>query len=399
MTMPNSAKIDSQLAVLVIGIFLCSLAYFIVMPLVPLMISNFENQKNIELWAGMVMGVSALVSAAVNPIWGHISAKYGAKSMLLKASFGLSLTYFFTPFATSLPQLFLLRCLNGLMAGYIPAALAMISKDAMSTKIGKSMAYVSIAQAAGTLCGPAIGGFLSAKFGIHASFNMAAVMVLICGLLSLVYLKNVQFNTDNYNISLKKSIKIMVQSTTIRNAILFTFFIYILGSTLQPIIPLQIKALTLNPTQTSIYLGGIYSTGGAVSLIFGLLWGRATDKWGLKKILPIVFAGGFVSCLLLFSSTSIVGFTLSFAVYSVFSCALGIIANINIAKSASEKNLAMAFSINHTGAQLGNALGPVLGGFIATAFALSGTFIFTSALFLIAIVILFHFFLNKNVVE
>lgn len=379
-----------QIMTLVAGIFLSSVSFFIVMPLVPLMVARFEHQNDIEVWSGLVMGVSFFVSAIATPFWGTLATKYGARLMLLRASFGLCLTYFLTPFAVTLPQLFLLRCLNGLMAGFVPAALAMISASTEKGKLGKVMSFVTMAQAVGSLCGPAAGGFLSATFGIRITFFFASVMMFVAGTLSLVFLTEVKFAASSTVENMKESFKISLRHPGIMRPVIFTFCLIAISATFQPLIPLRIAKLTSNDADTALYLGIIYSMGGAASLLLGYAWGHATDLWGHKRILPLVVGGAALCAFSMTAAQSVLIFSVIFAVYSVFLCELSTLLNVNVAKSAPEDRLPQAFSLNHTGSQLGLAFGPVIGGLAAKNFGHQGAFAFTGTLFAIfALVLIF----------
>jgi MFS family permease len=188
---------QKQIIALIFGIFLSTTSFFIVVPLIPLMVSQFKDQQNAEVWSGAVLGVSFFVSALATPIWGTLASKYGARLILMRAAFGLFITYLLTPFAQTYPQLFALRCVNGLMAGFVPAALGLITAASNQERLGKTLSVVSMAQAVGSLCGPAAGGMIAAYFGLKSTIIFASASMFLAGLLIVFFVSDLDVPTKN----------------------------------------------------------------------------------------------------------------------------------------------------------------------------------------------------------
>ena len=66
--------------------------------------------------------------------------------------------------------LIFLRLLNGVFAGFVPNATALIASQVPKEKSGSALGTLSTGVVAGTLTGPFIGGFIAELFGIRTIF-------------------------------------------------------------------------------------------------------------------------------------------------------------------------------------------------------------------------------------
>src|SRR2546430_15825940 len=82
-------------------------------------LSDFEN--------GLLFSLFSICQFISTPIIGRLSDKYGRRPMLLISIIGTALSFFMMAFAPTALFLFLSRALDGLTAGNIPVAFAVIS--------------------------------------------------------------------------------------------------------------------------------------------------------------------------------------------------------------------------------------------------------------------------------
>src|SRR5688572_30884364 len=90
--------------------------------------------------------------------------------------------------ATEPWQLFVLRALQGLVAGYGPLTIAMAAESAPRDKMAHAIGLVQPAQRVAPAVGPVIGGILAQAVGLRNSFFVAgAVYGLAFALVSVLY--------------------------------------------------------------------------------------------------------------------------------------------------------------------------------------------------------------------
>src|SRR5690349_20419156 len=110
-------------------------------------LSDFDN--------GMLFAVFSVCQFFSTPIIGRLSDKYGRKPMLLISIMGTALSFFMMAWAPNAIVLFLSRALDGITAGNIPVAFAVISDSTKPEERAKSFGLISSAFNFGFVFGPA----------------------------------------------------------------------------------------------------------------------------------------------------------------------------------------------------------------------------------------------------
>ena len=110
-----------------IGTFFTGASFSIVMPFMALYIEELGVKGDmVEWYAGLSVAISALASALVSPVWGRLADRYGRKPMMIRASMVMTFTMGGLALVPNVFWLLFLRTLNGLFAGYVPNATALV---------------------------------------------------------------------------------------------------------------------------------------------------------------------------------------------------------------------------------------------------------------------------------
>lgn len=160
-----SAKRHAALGFIMVTIMLDMLAFGIVAPVMPKLISDFlgGNTARASEYLGFFVTTFALMQFFFSPILGMLSDRYGRRPVVLLSNFGLAADYAILALAPSLNWLFLGRVLAGLTSSSIPTATAYISDVTAPEKRSKAFGLMGAAFGVGFVLGPAIGGWL----GMH----------------------------------------------------------------------------------------------------------------------------------------------------------------------------------------------------------------------------------------
>ncbi|MBO0783763.1 MAG: MFS transporter [Ktedonobacteraceae bacterium] len=120
---------------------------------------------------------------------GVLANRFGRKPLVLLALIGFILTNLMLAFVNG-PLFFIgIRFLEGaLVAGFMPASMAMVGDAVPLEKQGRWMGVMTTAQAGGIALGPAIGGVLYQSWGFTSPFLLSAAFALVSSLLALVLL-------------------------------------------------------------------------------------------------------------------------------------------------------------------------------------------------------------------
>lgn len=120
------------------------------------------------------------------PYWGARADRVGQRRMAIRAGFGLAFTYWLAGISQSPEQLLGVRILTGLISGFVPASMSLVSSTLPESRMGWGMGLMQTAVASGSILGPMMGGYFSSWFGMRLSFfvascclGLATVMVVL----------------------------------------------------------------------------------------------------------------------------------------------------------------------------------------------------------------------------
>ena len=89
----ETADWQRNLKIAWIGTFFTGASFSIVMPFMALYVEELGVKgAMVEWYAGLSVALSALASALVSPVWGHLADRYGRKPMMIRASMGMTFT-------------------------------------------------------------------------------------------------------------------------------------------------------------------------------------------------------------------------------------------------------------------------------------------------------------------
>src|SRR3989344_8135631 len=114
-------------------------------------LTDFEN--------GLLFSVFSLAQFIATPIIGRMSDKYGRKPLLLISLIGTAISFVMMAFANSAAMLFVARALDGITAGNIPVASAVISDTTETKDRARGFAIIGASFGFGFAFGPAISSF------------------------------------------------------------------------------------------------------------------------------------------------------------------------------------------------------------------------------------------------
>src|ERR1700760_1460497 len=71
--------------------FIMTGAFSVLSPIMPLLLPELgvETASAVDLWAGILNGVTSFVAAFASPVWGRVADRRGRKLMLLRSSLAI----------------------------------------------------------------------------------------------------------------------------------------------------------------------------------------------------------------------------------------------------------------------------------------------------------------------
>ncbi|WP_341280663.1 MFS transporter [Paenibacillus sp. FSL H8-0537] len=378
-----------NLYVLWIGVFFTSTAFTTSIPFIPLFLSTeLGIDQHLEAWSGISFGITFLASALIAPYWGSLADKYGRRPMLIRSGFSLAVLYMLTYFIYD-PYLFVvLRIFQGLLAGFVPAAIALVATNTPEQKTGYALGIMATAGATGGIIGPVIGGVVSHYIGNREAFLFSGCIVLIAALIAVFFVREKNFNRSGARSSIKEDLKLALSNrsftTLLILAALATFSVMIL----EPLLTVYVMQLGVSGSEAALQSGIVFSAVGIATLIAAPQWGKIGSRIGFSKVLFIGLLGGGIGNCLQFFVNDYVEFGALRFVYGLFFASVYPAINALIVKVTDSSFRGRAFSLNQSGTMFATMLAPVIGGVlggiipIRWVFIINGLMLIAAALFL-----------------
>ena len=369
------------------AVFLLMAAMSSIMPFLPLYIHQdmgIQSDKEVAMWSGLIFGANFLTAFLFSPLWGRLSDKYGRKIMILRSGFGMAIVISLMGLATNVYQLLALRLLNGVIAGFNPAAIALVATNSPKEKVGYAMGMLRSGAVAGSIIGPFLGGFLADYVGYRHIFFYTGVLILIAAFIVLFLVKEeftprAKKDTGSFVQDFKK----VAGSQPLLQLFVVAFMIQFAVLNVNPILPLFVQELEPPGGRISFFAGLVAATAGFAEMMAAPRLGKLGDKIGHQKVLIFSIIGAALFFLPQGFSTNIwqliiwrfmLGLTIG-----------GLLPSVNsLTHRFAPKGLeSTAFGYSNSATFLGNMIGPISGGFLAGYIGLNGVFFVTATLLLL----------------
>lgn len=377
----ETADWQRNLKIAWIGTFFTGASFSIVMPFMALYVEELGVKgAMVEWYAGLSVALSALASALVSPVWGHLADRYGRKPMMIRASMVMTFTMGGLAFVPNVFWMLFLRILNELFAGYVPNATALIASQAPQQRSGYALGILSTGLTAGVLIGPLLGGAISEAFGMRGTFLLVGLILFICCLLTIFGLREDFQLIEKVEIMSFSQVFAKIPSKSLLIGLFVTsMIIQISVQSIAPILALYIRYLGQSDN-ILFYSGLIVSAMGFSSLLSTPYLGRLGDRIGNHRLLLM---GLFYSFLLYFlcgfAGSALQLGLLRFA-YGFGVGALTPSVNSLLTKMTPKEGISRIFSLNQSFSYIGQVLGPFVGSAVATGLGYRWVFFVTAAI-------------------
>lgn len=371
-----------NLYILWLGIFFNHMAYTLSVPFFPLFLQkNLGIQSGLEVWSGVSISISFLISGLCAPFWGSLADKYGSKSMLIRSGVGLAIAHVANYFVYD-PYMFIaVRIFQGLMAGFTPASIALVGTNTPEKHVGYALGVISTATAAGSILGPLAGGVLSQWIGLRGCFIASGVITLL-SVVMVLWVKESREHRTVVHSSILDDLKRAASNPALMRiyALILTVSTSVL--IIEPVLMLYVVEIGGDVSRATLSAGIVFSAIGVATVIMGPRWGKIGGRIGYEKTLFIGLIGGGIGSLLQLTAFNLIYFGSLRFVYGLFFAAVYPAMNALIIKYADKDFRGRAVSLSQTANQFGIVLGPLIGGFLGGWTGIPVIFIITGVMLL-----------------
>ena len=367
--------------------FVMTMSFSMLTPIMPLFLPvlGVESPAAVDLWAGILAGVTSFVAAFASPLWGRLADRHGRKLMLLRSSIAVGLFAGLMGAAANVWQLFAFRALMGVFAGFSSTAIALVASQAPEHRLGYALGWLSTGQLVGSLVGPLLGGGLADLTG---SYRIPFYCTSATILLSTAF---VWFGVHERFVAVaqgrgRRAVLNSLIAVARSPGLLALFFVLLMAQfgvrTVQPVVTLFVKEM-LGPRPDIATLSGIaFSITGLANVVAAPFLGNKSDVIGYRRVLLIALLGATLT-------TLPQAFTNNYWVFTALRFAVGLFiggilptANALVGRLVPRAQRGTVYGITASAMFLGNSLGPLSGGAVAAAFGLRWVFLVTGAVLL-----------------
>lgn len=366
-----------NLYILWIGVFIAGASFSLVSPFLPLLLHEVGQETNIEFWSGLLFSASFFASSLMSPIWGSLADRYGKKPMIIRSGIGIASTYILMFYATQPWHLLVARFLNGVLSGFIPSAISLVASNSPDNRIGRSLGILSTGSSAGSVIGPMLGGLMAAQFGMRMTLLISGGILLLATLVVIFGVHEKVVPSESKRPSLFQDFQEAGRNKSLMAMLLIQTLIALSLMIVQPILTLYIGDMGVGENLVT-YTGIIFSLAGVATVIAAPIWGRIGEKIGFQTTLLISLIGISIMNFVQMFAQNVVWFGVMRFSYGLFIAGVAPAANAIIAASVPQSFRGRAFGISNSFNNIGNALGPIIGGAIGTWIGMRYVFVFAA---------------------
>ncbi len=322
-------------------------------------LSDFQN--------GLLFAAYSVCQFISTPIIGRLSDKYGRRPMLLISIIGTAASFFIMAFAPSALFLFLARMLDGITAGNIPVAFAVLSDTTKPEDRPKAFGLIGAAFNFGFVFGPAVSAF-TVGFGTAVPFLIAGVVTMVAVVLTALFLP--ETNTHMGEVQKGKLFDLPLLFKTLFDPnvgatflISLVFFLAFACSLIYGFQPFTMNILHVNESLNAV-LFTIFGVIGLISQTF--LVSKITKVLGMRKAFQVSILFTAISFVMMYFSVSLPLFIAAMLVLGVFNSVAQTLIPTILSQEADAKSQGSIQGLNASYQSIGMIFGPILGGVVAT---------------------------------
>lgn len=386
-----------NLRVLSVSVFFAGMGFSEIMPFLSLYIATLGHYsyKQLNFYSGIVFSVMYVVSAITSPYWGKLADQKGRKLMILRASLGMAIVIAAMGAVQNVWELMILRMLQGVFAGFVSNANALIATETPKKQAGAALGTMASGVTGGTLLGPLMGGALASMFSYRMTFFITGLILLLIFFACLFFVHEEGFVpvTDKKLDKASGVIHALDQPRVIFGLLITTMIIQAANNSINPIISLFIKELMHGGHGVTLVAGIVAALPGISTMVAAPLLGRLGDNIGTHKIL--IF--GFLLQIACFIPSAFVTNPWQLGILR-FIIGIGNVSLFPQVQTLLTKNTpsmltGRIFSWNQSFMYIGNIFGPLIGGSVAGLWDYAQVFLSTAGLvFINMILFIFNVF-------
>jgi len=376
-----------NLAILWLGELIAISGFSVTFPFLPYYVQELgiTDLDQVAFWAGLLTTSQAVTMAVVAPIWGIVADRYGRKLMLERAMFGGAVILAAMGFTQNVYQLTVLRAIQGMLTGTVPAAMTLVASGTPIERRGYALGMLQMAVYLGSSVGPLLGGLIADQMGYRATFFVTGALLLIAGVLVTAFVRE-EFTplgkakrTEDAGQPKDRTAAWEGLVTVLRTKpLMIVFTIRVLGriapAIIAPLLPLFIQGIAAPGAKIASITGTISGVMSATTAVATVVLGRLSDRIGARRVLLVCAVMDCILYSIQPFSQNPTQFLILRAIAGV--TAGGTLASVNalMAECAPKDCFGAVYGLDTSVGSAANAIAPMAGAALTTQWGLRAAF-------------------------
>jgi DHA1 family multidrug resistance protein-like MFS transporter len=378
--LPQHRHWRRNLAVCLVGSFTTIVAMTLLLPFLPIYVEQLgvSDKAAIAEWSGVAYGSCFFAAALVAPLWGRLGDRYGRKSMLIRASFGMAIAMSLIGMATNVYMLVALRVFAGLAGGYSSGSTILVATQTPKNRTAWALGVMSSGIMAGNLVGPLIGGALPPLIGIRGTFLLAGGVIFLAFIATTTLIKEEKRTGAAKKAATAGRWSDIPDKRPVIAMLTMGMLLMFATMSIEPIITIYVAQIVSDPARITLVSGIVMSAAALGSILSASRLGKLADRVGHWTVI----IGSLVVCAALLIPQAFVTaewqlivlrFLMGAALGGLMPCVTSVIRH-NVPDAITGRILGYSVSSQY----VGQVTGPLIGGFIGGHIGMRAVFLGTS---------------------
>src|SRR5437870_5708540 len=364
------------------------LGFSFAFPFLPLFLHqelHIAAGPELAFWTGITGGATGFALAFTAPIWGRLADRYGRKPMLVRAMIGGGISVGLMGLAQSALQLTVLRGVQGASSGTVAAATALVATETPAAHLAWALGILSSAISLGSALGPATAGLAANLIGLRVIFLSGGALLLLAMIPVLLVVRE-----SPRPLARRAPVRTMEVLRMARAGTIGALTVLMLAQGLlqtsygaaQQLVVLRLLELTSAKDAQSL-TGITFAAAGIATALASITYSRLLRRSNYRTLITV---GATLLGLALLGSaaaTTVPFVITSFVIAGFVNGALIPAFGAMIGLEAPAIVQATIFGVGSSAISLGFGLGPLIGGFTASAAGIRAGLIVAAALALV----------------
>jgi DHA1 family multidrug resistance protein-like MFS transporter len=391
-------------------------------PFIPFYIQELgiSDQSSLIFYTGLASTIPAATMVISAPIWGILADRFGRKLMLQRAMLTAVFIIGGMGFVTSVPQLLVLRALQGIFTGTITASMAFVSANTDDKKMSFALGFMTSSNFIGYSIGPVLGGLLAEQLGYRSCFIIGGLLMVLGFLLvtllvkedkstfgeSAKFAKNKEERKKLHQVETVDEDTMMTTGARIKSIneksgiinktkiIIMILIILFINRTARiifsPFIPLFVQENINTSVGAATYTGLINGAIGIAGAIAAITLARLGDKYDKNKVVLILSIISLPLTIMLSLNTSLIMFAIFFALFSFVAGGIEPILTSSASEHTNTKNRGRLFGFLGAVGNGAFMISPIIGTYISIKFSISAILFLIPILVILQIIIVYN---------